>query len=72
MTTVDPMTIDAKTRTALMVLLLSQATTSQEKNAVTRAALRARFMWRCQPCKADNHLTATCSGCHARRPLGLA
>lgn len=62
----------AEERTAVVVLMLNEATTAQEHNAVVRTALRAGLMWRCHPCRADYYLTHQTCTCGAPRPTGLS
>lgn len=62
---------EAQNRTAAVVALLAECATAQEQNAVTRVALRAEFMWRCHPCKANHYLTGGTCTCGARRPANL-
>ncbi|MFD5788639.1 hypothetical protein ACFWH1_18700 [Streptomyces sp. NPDC127037] len=62
---------EAENRTAVIVALLAEATTAQERNAVCRTALRAECMWRCHRCKTDHYLTTETCDCGAKRPSRL-
>lgn len=64
--------LDADLKTRAISLLLEETTTTQETNAVIRVGLRARFLWRCRPCRADYHLTTGQCSCGTPRPDGLA
>ncbi|BBA98290.1 hypothetical protein RVR_4423 [Actinacidiphila reveromycinica] len=60
--------LDDELKSQAVTLLLAEATTAIEINALTRVALRAGFMWRCFPCKRDHYLRTEKCGCGAGRP----
>ncbi|MFI0934649.1 hypothetical protein ACH4RG_23365 [Streptomyces sp. NPDC021019] len=66
-----PQDLEVEAHTAVIVLLLAEVTTSQERNALKRLALRAGLMWRCHPCRTDLYLTADTCTCGAHRPAHL-
>ncbi|MEC3995223.1 hypothetical protein VSR01_17440 [Actinacidiphila sp. DG2A-62] len=59
--------LDDELKSQAVTLLLAEATTATETNAVTRVALRAGFMWRCHPCRRDHYLRTETCGCGAER-----
>ena len=59
--------MDRETRA--LTLLLGEAETSGEMNALTRVARRAGFLWTCRSCRTDNYADReTC--CGKPRPAG--
>ncbi|MEU2487107.1 hypothetical protein ABZ593_21170 [Streptomyces sp. NPDC012617] len=62
---------EAENRTAAVVALLAECVTSHETNALSRVALRAKFLWRCHPCRRDHYLTTDTCSCRAKRPADL-
>jgi hypothetical protein len=63
--------LDDELKSQAVTLLLAEATTTAEMNAVTRVALRARFMWRCHPCRRDHYLRDERCACGTSRPSEL-
>ncbi|MFD3608994.1 hypothetical protein ACFWXA_13135 [Streptomyces atroolivaceus] len=64
----EPPELDTELKSQAVTLLLAEATTATEINALTRVALRAGFMWRCHPCKRDHYGRTEACGCGAKRP----
>lgn len=61
--------MDRETRARAITLLLADAETSSEINALIRVGLRAGFMWRCPTCREDHYADReTC--CGKPRPVG--
>lgn len=71
-TTTDHTAVETETRAVLLSLLLDEATTAMETNAVTRCALRAGLLWRCHPCKRNHHIHEHTCTCGAHRPTAQA
>lgn len=61
----------AEMKAAAVGALLAQAVTGAERNAISRVALRAGFLWRCHPCKQDHLVTSEACGCGSPRPAAL-
>ena len=55
-------------RSTVVSVLMAEATTAMEINALTRVALRAGLLWRCQPCRRDHYVNNPVCSCGARRP----
>lgn len=55
-------------RSTVVSVLMAEATTASEINAMTRLALRAGLLWRCQPCRRDHYVNNSVCSCGTRRP----
>ncbi|MGW6456304.1 hypothetical protein ACWF94_10320 [Streptomyces sp. NPDC055078] len=62
---------EAQNRTAAVVALLAECVTTQERNALSGVALRAKYVWRCHLCKKNHYLTGEKCACGAKRPASL-
>lgn len=61
---------DLESRTQAITLLLAEAETATDINALTRVARRAGFLWRCPGCRTDNYPTREACSCGTARPVG--